>query len=254
MWAQAASAAISFLGAFGSASVEKARARINTRLSAAQAEASNIVRAGANEYKAAEGHLARWVQSVNNQRRLDMGADNLEAAVVNYRRQSDARVRERFSDSIRAAEAEGAAIARQGFSGVTGAVSDMVNASMALRQSITEQAARDFEGMAAYDLQKRKAGLMSEMIGGLDQSLIFDALDYNEDVGQTFTGPNPYLSGLTAAAPALIDIGRNLGPKSTPGVPTAGRVATVGELASNPAKFSYNFKPLSTFELTGSTQ
>lgn len=222
MWFTAASAALSFLGGFGNASVEKAQAGINTKLSAAQAENVNKVREATNEFKAAEGHMARWTQAVNNSRRLDASGSNLEAAVVNYQRQSSARITQRFSDSIREAEADGAFAASQAAKGVTGAVSDAIAGSMALRSSIVGQAAKDFEGMASFDQRKRTAGIMSEMIGGLDQSIIFDALDYNTDVGQTFSGPNPYMAGLTAAAPALMSMGKNvMGPQSTPGAPAA---------------------------------
>lgn len=238
MWWMAAQAAISYIGASGKASMDKAQAGINTRMAREQAKNANKVRAAANEFKSAEGHMARWAQAVNNSRRLDTGASTLEAAVVNYQRQAGARTTQRFSDSIREAEAMGAAAASQGASGVTGAVSDSVAASMALRDSIARQQARDFEGMANFDQRRRTAGIMSEMIGGLDQSLIFDALDYNIDVGQTTHGPSPFMAGLTAAAPALMQMGANIGPKSTPGVPTQ---APAPITASKP-KFTYNLQ------------
>lgn len=238
MWFLAASAAMSFIGGMSKGAMDKAQAEINTKMSREQAKNTNKIRGATNEFKAAEGHMARWAQAINNSRRLDAGGSNLESAVVNYQRQAGARVTQRFSDSIREAEAMGAAAAAQGASGVTGAVSDSVAASMALRDSIARQQARDFEGMANFDQRRRTAGIMSEMIGGLDQSLIFDALDYNVDVGQTQQGPNPYMAGLTAAAPALMQMGANLGPKSTPGVPTQ---APAPITASKP-KFTYNLQ------------
>lgn len=247
MWWMAAQAAISYIGASGKASMDKAQAEINTRMSREQAKNTNKIRGATNEFKAAEGHMARWAQAVNNSRRLDAGASSLESAVVNYQRQAGARTTQRFSDSIREAEAMGAAAARQGASGVTGAVSDAVNGSVALRDSIARQQARDFEGMASFDQRRRQASIMSEMIGGLDQSLIFDALDYNTDVGQVQTGPSPFMAGLTAAAPALMGMARNVGPKSTPGIVPQQAAAPI--TASKPV-FSYNLQQQS--DLLGS--
>jgi hypothetical protein len=163
-------------------SAAREQAKLNNRLSKVNADAANKVRGASNVAKAAEGSLARWVQSVNNNRQLDSGGDQAEANIVNYRRQADAGLTQDFATSIRDAEQQGAAAAAQAVSGIAGNVTDTVNTSMALRDSIARQQTEDFRAFANYDTARRAGSIMSQMIGGLDNSLIFDALDYNQDV------------------------------------------------------------------------
>lgn len=242
MWWMSAQAAVQGIASFGAASVQKAEAKIASQLSKAQAENANLVRTEANKLAAATGALARWTQSVNNNRRLDQGAKEREAALVNYRRQMDAGVHQRLSESIREAEAMGSAAARQAASGVTGSVGDMVSASIALRDSISRQIVKDRQGMADFDQRRRLANIQSQMVGGLDNSLIFDAIDYNTNVGQTYTAPSPYMAALGAAAPALIGMAKNAtnpvtGGKQSPAPitesrPTSFRFSVPAELGS----------------------
>lgn len=186
MWFMAAAqAGQQALGGWVSGQLGRANARIENRMSAVNTEASNKVRVAKNAAAAAESGLARWVQSVNNNRMLDSGGDRLEETVVNYRRQDDRLLTQSFTDSIAEAEQAGNAAAAQAVSGVEGSVVDMVNGSVALRDSIMRQQAENLRGTVNYDTARRAGSIMSQMVGGLDQSLIMDSLDYNEDVATT---------------------------------------------------------------------
>jgi hypothetical protein len=184
-------------------SAAREQAKLNNRLSKVNAEAANKVRGASNAAAAAEGSLARWVQSVNNQRQLDSGGDALEANVVNYRRQSDAGLTQDFASSIREAEQAGAAAAAQAVSGIAGNVTDTVNASMALRNSIVQQQVEDFRGFQNYDTARRAGSIYSQMIGGMDNSLIFDALDHNVDVANVTPVMSHWANAIQGAAASM---------------------------------------------------
>lgn len=162
----------------------RAQIAANNRIGALNAEVSNKLRQAGNLATAAQGSLARWVQSVNNQKVLDSGGDGLEANSVNYRRMSDASLTTSFRQGISDAEQMGAMAAAAAMNGVEGNVVDMVNGSVALRDSIVRQRFEDIGEMQANDAAQRAGRIMSQMIGGLDNSLIVDSLDYNVDVAQ----------------------------------------------------------------------
>ena len=162
----------------------RAQVAANNRLSILNANVSNQLRGWGNVAEAAKSSLARWVQSVNNQRTLDAGGDELEANIVNYRRTSDASLLASFRHGIQEAEQAGAMAAAAAMNGVDGNVVDMVNGSVALRDSIVRQRFAEVGQMQAADTALRAGRIMSQMVGGLDNSIIVDALDYNVDVAQ----------------------------------------------------------------------
>ena len=184
---QAAQGAIS--GYLGAKSAQ-ASAQAFNRLSAASTAASNKVRVTSNAATAAQNTLARWVQSVNNNRQLQAGGESLEAGVVNYRREADSALTQSFADSISSAEQQGAAAASQAAAGVGGSVVDMVNGSVALRDSIVRQSIGTQRDQQAYDVTRRAGLIMSQMVGGLDNSVIMDTLDYTRDAAQYQTVPS----------------------------------------------------------------
>lgn len=193
----------------------RATARANNRLSAVNAEVGNKVRVESNAAVAAKGNLNRWVQSVSNNRVLDQGGDALEAATVNYRRSSDAGIRQSFSASIRDAEQQGVMAAQSAFSGVDGGVVDMVNSSVALRDSIVQQGIEDSGNFADYDASRRAGNIMSQMVGGLDNSILLDTLDTRVDYAQESAANSPLTDVFNSVAPlALQYLSSSMGSKA----------------------------------------
>lgn len=203
MYLQIAQAVLGGLGGWLGNASKNATARANNMLSGVNAREGNAVRGRKNEAAAAQGALARFVQSVNNNRALAAGGNAQEALVVNALRQSDAMAGVSFSESIRAAEQAGHAAASQASAGVDGDVVDMVNTSTALRDSIVRQSIADNQDAAAYDASRRAGLVMSQMIGGLDQSVILDSLDYNVDVAQVQAKSSMFADVLGGALPGL---------------------------------------------------
>lgn len=181
----------------------RAEARANNRLSAVNAEVGNRLRVEKNAAAAAESSLARWSQSVSNNRRLDRGGDALEANAVNYRRGSDAAIKQGFSASIRDAEQQGVMAAQAAVSGVDGNVVDAVNTSVALRNSIVNQGIADMNAYRDYDASRRAGNIMSQMVGGLDNSIIMDNFDYNIDAARKTPINSPLMDALQGAAKAF---------------------------------------------------
>lgn len=162
----------------------RALTEANNSIARQNAESSNKVRVATNAAVAAKNSVARFVQSLNNNRTLDAGGDAIEQNMVNFRRNADNMDKQGFSMQIRSAEQQGAAAAAQAFSGVDGSVVDMVNGSTALRDSMVRQHTEDVRGMMEYDVARRAGNIMTQMVGGLDNSLILDNLDYTKDVAK----------------------------------------------------------------------
>lgn len=162
----------------------KTQAKNNNLIADVNAAAGNKVRAAENSAAAAKGNLQRWVQSVNNNRTLDNGGRAMETTLVNARRTQDAQLRGKFSQTIRFAEQEGAAAAAQAAAGISGSVVDMVDTSTALRNAITSEMMDRDIAAGAGDVGRRIGSIFSQMVGGLDSSIMLDTLDYGKDVPQ----------------------------------------------------------------------
>jgi hypothetical protein len=163
----------------GVLSGDKQMAAIQNRTSEVNARAQNQVTGASNNFAAAQGALSRWTQSLNNQRALKAGGEALEANAVNYWRAVDAAASTDLSTSIRAAEAAGERAAMAAAAGVGGEVVDTINSTVRLRDSISRQQTKDYAGMAQYDTLRRAAGIAQQAVSSMDNSLIFDNLNFN---------------------------------------------------------------------------
>lgn len=172
-WVAAIGAAKGFLG--GLAGREQAK------LERFKAESQNKARVAANEASAAQGALARWAQSVNNNQHLRATAEAMEANAVNTARTLDAMAKGNFSESIRASEEAGMMAASQAFAGIGGSVTDQVAAATTIRQGLMEQDRDRLVDTVAYDSARRQGAIASQMAGGLDNSVLIDDLDYRID-------------------------------------------------------------------------
>ena len=85
------------------ASAEKELNAINFGNQKAFVQANRTKSAASNIASSAQGNLARWAQSVNNQRVLEAGGKSLEVNAINFGRQMDAALSSGFSTSIGAA-------------------------------------------------------------------------------------------------------------------------------------------------------
>lgn len=192
-------------GALGNVlSGAKQMAAIENKVSAANAEAANKVRAASSASLAAQASLDRWTQSVENSRRLRAGGAALEANTVNLLRQRDANTIRTLSGEIEQAEQFGNAAAVAAFSGIGGEVVDMVNSTTSLRNAIIEQRAADVQHMVDFDALRQQGNIMQSMVEGLDSSIVIESLDYGRNVATVKKVPSVLQSALTSGLGAAI--------------------------------------------------
>lgn len=164
-----------------------ARANIyaQNRIDEANTYAKNLVRGANNELASKRGSLARFTQSVNNNRALENTGAAAEAATVNYRRARDSRIKDDFETQIKFAEQAGAQAAAAGASGLIGGVADIVAGTTALRKARLEQRTAEATKQGDYDAAKRNRMIHQAGWDSLDHSEIADTLDYGKDVAVT---------------------------------------------------------------------
>lgn len=187
-------------GAYGNKATQNAAAN-NTRLSALNAETGNRTRQARNVAQAAQSGLQRFVQSLNNQRALKAGGDAQGANEINYRRYKDSLGSQNLSRQVGDSEQAGAAAAAQAAAGIEGSVVDMVNTSTALRSALVNDQLIKQGDMIDYDHARRAGNIAAETIGGLDNSLILDNLDYNVDFAQVAPRISSFAAAVRGAFP-----------------------------------------------------
>lgn len=184
-----------------------AATRANNDISALNAKTGNATRQAANDASAAQGNLARFTQSVNNNKLLTAGGNAQAALTVNALRGADAHLEGNFSGSIQNAEQAGHMAATQASAGIDGNVTDMVDQSTALRNSIVAQQTSDASSQSAFDVGQKRGQIASQMISGLNQSTILDNLNYNIQVATKTPLSNAFTAALVGFFPNGTDSG-----------------------------------------------
>jgi len=165
-------------------SAGRATAQANNKISKVNAETGNKTRQWRNTATAATNNFARWQQSLNNQRILKAGGEQLEANTQNYLRQVDAHSYDDINRSLGDAEMMGAQAAQAGAVGMIGGVADMVDVSTRIRSGIVDQIAKDQTAYASHDQARRAGMIFSQTVQSLDSSLIIDTFDNGIDYAQ----------------------------------------------------------------------
>lgn len=178
-----ASIAMSLFSGYAARATADAQRTVN----AAQADGANIVRAGQNTLKAAEGSLARYMQSENNKRRLTAAGNQIVAGTQTLMRQRDANVNGSIERQLAESEAAGAYAANVAFSGTGGNAVDMIDLTMRLKNSRQQQAIEKNQGYTDYDTLQQILGIMPQAVQGLDKTSYSDGLDYSKNL--SFTPP-----------------------------------------------------------------
>jgi hypothetical protein len=162
--------------------VADAQVSANNTVNEANAYAQNLVRAANNRLKVSRTSLARYTQSVNNQRVLENTGSAAEAAGVNYRRARDSAMADDFESQLAFSEQAGAQAAAGALSGLTGGVADLVAGTTALRKARLQQRASEALKQGDYDAAQRNKQILEAGWDSLDSSEIADDLDFSTDV------------------------------------------------------------------------
>lgn len=164
--------------------IAEANAKAQTTINEANAYASNLVRASNNKVAAARSSLARYTQSVNNNRVLENTGKAFTTNNVNYRRQRDAATSASLEDQIAQAEQAGRQAASSAFSGLSGGVADVVRHTTALRSARIQQRKEQAMAQADADQSQRTGALLQAGWDNLDSTDIVTNIDYGRDVAQ----------------------------------------------------------------------
>lgn len=181
-YAAAGDFAIKAIVGIGQGVLADAQVNAANTVNEANAWASNLVRASNNALSGARASLARYTQSVNNQRVMDNAGSAAEAATVNYRRARDSAINDDVESQIAFSEQAGAQAAAAALSGLTGGVADIVNGTTALRKSRIQQRTAEALKQADYDASRQVANIMEAGWDSLDMTDISADIDYSTDV------------------------------------------------------------------------
>jgi hypothetical protein len=178
----------SFVEIFAVGSEKKAAAH-NNELSILNAKIGNENTLYENAYEAAKNGLARFMQSLNNNRALKAGGDALEANTVNFLRSSDMNTLRGMAVDEHNMETLGKVQANAALAGIDGNVVDSINLSTNLRNQIAKGAAESVKNQATYDTARRAGNIEQQVVGGLDSSIILDK--FNPNVAYSMEQPMP---------------------------------------------------------------
>lgn len=196
MWQIGAQLGMSLLSGYAARGAQEAQ----NIVSRAEAAAQNKVREGRNEVAAAEGSLARWMQSENNNRRLRAAGENMAAGTQTLIRMQDATTTGSIEDQLRAAEAAGAYAANAASTGVGGNAVDIIDLTSRMRTSRMRAAKERNSGYVNYDTIQQIAGIMPQAIEGLDISSVNTGLDFSTNHASTKRTGNALMDMLGSGA------------------------------------------------------
>lgn len=214
--AQMADAGLKAVMGLSNLFLQEANADAANVINEANAWSSNLIRSANNELRGARSSLARYNQSVNNQRTLDNVGAAQAAHITNYRRARDSATQDDFETQIRMAEGAGAQAAAAALSGLTGGVADLVAGTSALRSERIKQRSLEASKQQAWDAAQVQRNIALAGYDQLDYSEIATDLDYGIDVAQKQRSTGSLLSAVLGGQDmkGLSNIADYAGPKA----------------------------------------
>jgi len=175
MWWAALAA---FSGAFGQGLNQRQQIKAQNRIAKANAEATNITRAGNAQLASAIGNLNRWKQSVGNQRVLKQAALEQSALKTNLlRMRKDAKEAD-LETRLAAASEAGSMAAAFGAAGVGGGTRDMINSTLRISEGRKLDQLKQQKDAYTYDALRQLTNMQEDVAYRLDDSMVIDQIDY----------------------------------------------------------------------------
>lgn len=175
-WMDAAKGAMALAGDVN----ERYQAKAARTIDKSNAKVQNILRVANNELAGAQGALARYQQSRQNQIHLMNSGRAVDAITTNMARLDESARNASASRRIAASEEMGALAARMGASGMGGSTTQMLNATAALRYDMVDQMAEYEVKQQTYDMGLYKDVAREQMILGLRDVRFNDNINYME--------------------------------------------------------------------------
>lgn len=158
--------------------------RAGNVLGTARAQAANTIREGKNEERAAQGSLARFMQSENNKRRMNAAGEVFNSAQEELYRTNDFNVDSSVERQLASAEVAGALAANSAFAGAAGGSSDVLALTTSLKAARQRRLQEKREKQITYEQVKQITGIMPQAVASLDMTSFNDGMDRSEDWNQ----------------------------------------------------------------------
>lgn len=190
----------SFLKAKSEAGMVKAQRVID----AANARAQNLLREGENEKRAAFNALANYTKSINNQRAMRAGGEQITAMSENFNRLLDASTKGALQSQVANAEELGRLSAQAAWSGVGGSTNEMIERTLRLRQAAQEHERTTAMGQRSYEFGKQRAQATRNLAEGLDYRYELAGMDYGINQAPYRATPDLFTAALSGADFSLL--------------------------------------------------
>ncbi|QMV32542.1 internal virion protein [Ralstonia phage Anchaing] len=155
----------------------------------ANAAAQDALKGANNTLMAARVALANFNRSADNQAKLDVAGNRVNASVVTEARLGDARANNSLEMALRSAEQQGAITAAAAANGVGGTSASMLHAALASAAARTQARNDEKFKQTTYDMLMQRAGLMAGAIKSLDQGQTFAPMDFTKTIVPTAVAP-----------------------------------------------------------------
>lgn len=139
--------------------------------------AQNKMRKANNQLAAANGALARFTQSLSNNNHLRNAGKAINTTTENMMRLQESSVSNQLERRISASEEAGALAATRGAAGVLGGTTQMLNATISLRNDRVERASLERDQSQARSLMEQREAQIDAMVLGLDNVNIVDDIN-----------------------------------------------------------------------------
>ena len=191
--------AMNAANAFSQASTARSVARARDRVANAESDINRRIQMGANALEAATTNFERAMQGAGNRRLLEEGGRAIAVELQNAAREADFASGAAFEQSIQGAEQQGAQVAAAAFAGVGGSTVDAITTATSLRRARAADTAKTYAGYQQYDSAARRMQLAEQVVGGLDQSILLETFDLSPARPPQFAQTqNPLMAGLLA--------------------------------------------------------
>lgn len=182
MWPQIAQAGLQLAGTMMKGERERKDQSAQWARGEAKVEADNVVRAAKNKTEAARGSMTRFLQSLNNARKLDASGRQQAAAVSASNIGRDMRTANTFAGRLEASEALGKLAADSAFRGVVGGSADMLSDVAGIRQDVQEELAARKGDITDYAMSVQAGEAAARGLQSQDLTTVIDRLDFGQGV------------------------------------------------------------------------
>lgn len=190
----------SYLQAKGQQGMVKAQKIVDK----ANARAQNLLREGENEKRAAFNALANYTKSINNQRLMRAGGEQVTTLSENFNRLLDASTKGGLQQQIANSEELGRLSAQAAWSGVGGTTNEMIERTLRLRQSTQQHEREVASEQRGYEFNKQRTQIQRGMAEGLDYRYELAGMDYGINQAPFRAEPDLFMAALGGADFSLL--------------------------------------------------